>query len=119
MIMRAEGRPSGSTVAALMAVELRTTADASAIHVCTRGRGSSGSGSGSGGVSPGSVESLLLSQTDIRIGASSRGRSRHGRPADGEVGRRVPRGPRQLVTVQGAQELVVHVPSIAARLDVP
>src|SRR5204863_4716756 len=44
--MRADGEPSGSTVARAMAVALRTDAVASAIHDRTSGSGSSGRGSG-------------------------------------------------------------------------
>src|SRR5262245_45072721 len=45
--MRADGRPSGSTVASVAAVAFRTAAAASASHRSTIGRGSSGSDSGS------------------------------------------------------------------------
>src|SRR5947209_18048995 len=46
--MRAAARPSGVVVASVMAVALRTAAEASPSHASTSGSGSSGSGSGSG-----------------------------------------------------------------------
>src|SRR5262249_55552182 len=60
MTMRADGRPSGSTVASVIAVGFRTRALASAIQPSTRASGLAGSGSGSGGVmvgtTPGSAD---------------------------------------------------------------
>src|SRR2546430_10301642 len=46
MIMRAAGRPSGSTVATVIAVALRISLCASSIQLFSSGSGSSGSGSG-------------------------------------------------------------------------
>src|SRR5262245_38855282 len=46
--MRADGRPSGSTVASAIAMAARVDADASASHRSTSGSGSDGSASGSG-----------------------------------------------------------------------
>ncbi len=47
--MRADGRPSGSTVASVMAVAFLIDAVASASQAATSGKGSAGRGSGSGG----------------------------------------------------------------------
>src|SRR5437867_11662124 len=47
--MRADGRPSGSTVANAIAVALRTRGVASSIQLLTSGKGLSGSGSGRDG----------------------------------------------------------------------